>query len=145
MCYNYTDLTLVHIQMWPSVGLLYMKVGVSFDSNDIFWEDSVSSGANSSSVLYPPSTFCLWVALHVIGIPPDDAHCTLPPPTILTCPQCCLWRKCHPGSYYSSWARATSAMQPAPQSLAQSRSKEGFQSSTSSSVPDIFFILSVEA
>lgn len=29
MCYNYTDLTLVHIQFWPSVGLRYMEVGVS--------------------------------------------------------------------------------------------------------------------
>lgn len=83
MCYNYTDLTLVHIQIWPSVGLRYMEVGVSISFvllKDIFWEDSVSSCANSSSVLYPPSTFCLWVALHVTGIPPDDAHCTLPSP-----------------------------------------------------------------
>lgn len=29
MCYNYTDLTLVHTQMWPSVDLRYMEVGVS--------------------------------------------------------------------------------------------------------------------
>lgn len=33
-------------------------------------------------------------------------------PPLPTSPNCCRRRKCHPGSYYSSWAAASAAAQP---------------------------------
>lgn len=44
----------------------------------------------------------------------------LPDPPSRPPAHCCLWRKCHPGPYYCSWAGAASATQPGPESSARS-------------------------
>lgn len=57
------------------------------------------------SLIVPPSSSRQRAALHVTLGPSGDAGAAPTRPL----PSGCLWRKCHPGSYYSSWAGAASA------------------------------------
>lgn len=81
---------------------------VPLTATDTRTEDCVSSGASSSSVLVPSSTFCLWVALHVTGRPLSKARWS----PFLTSPQ-----RCYGGSAIQALIIPAGQELPLPQSL----------------------------
>lgn len=77
--YVTSDLVSTFQKVLLTQSVVVLHVALPFDSADTSL--CVSSGANSPSVLVPPSTFCWWVVLHVTVSRPRDAG-RLPPPDL---------------------------------------------------------------